>query len=187
MRQAVIPLLALLLAIHAVVSGINAVFIMYGLPTCPYCNYQKEFFNNAGMNCVFIDASVKSKSYYEIVSVTGLEYYVPVTVVVNRDGYVTAVVQGLVSKESFWIDLAQRDPGEGVSVYIGEELLGVINETDKINLLNDVVHRDLGEVFNQTTTTPQQQLLEPLKVAALIAVVAALFLVPIIVFRAKRR
>ncbi len=196
MRQAVIPLLVLLLVTPTVISGLNAVFVIYGLPTCPYCYYQKEFFNNAKVDCVFIDASVRSQSYYEIVGAAGLEHYVPVTVVVNRDGYVTAVVQGLVSEESFWTGLAQKDPREGVPVYIGGELIRVINETDKINLLNDVVRRDLSELLNQTTvsteagvptTASQQQLFELLKVVALIAlVVATLFAASIVMRRAKR-
>lgn len=196
LRQTAVSLLALLFITPAlIISESNAVFVIYGLPTCPYCNYQKDFFNNAKMNCVFIDASIRSQSYYEIVSATGLEYYVPVTVVINRDGYVTAVVQGLVSEESFWINLTQRDPREGISIYIGEEFVRLINETSRISVLNDVVHRDISELLNQTTTsietgtpttTPPQQLFELLKAVALLIAIIALFIVPIIIFRIRK-
>gem|GEM_PF-2532172 len=196
MKQASISLLIpLLMAIVLMISEFNAVFVIYGLPTCPYCNYQKDFFNNAKMNCIFIDASIKRQSYYEIASAAGLEYYVPVTVVINKDGYVTAIVQGLVSEESFWIILAQKDPREGIPVYIGKELVRVINETNKISLLNDVVHRDISELLNQTITTTEmetpvtvspQQLFELLKAVALLAVIIALFIVPIIMFRTRK-
>ena len=196
MKQASISLLIpLLMTIVLMISEFNAVFVIYGLPTCPYCNYQKDFFNNAKMNYIFIDASIKRQSYYEIASAAGLEYYVPVTVVINKNGYVTAVVQGLVSEESFWINLAQKDPREGISVYIGKELVRVINETDKISLLNDVVHRDTSELLNQTitateietsTTVSPQQSFELLKAVALFTIIIALFIVPIIIFKTRK-
>lgn len=196
MKQAVISSLTLLfMTAMLMISEFSAVFVIYGLPKCPYCNYQKDFFNNAKMNYVFIDASIRSQSYYEIMDAIGLEYYVPVTVVVNKDGYVTAVVQGLVSEESFWISLAQKDPGEGISVYIGKELVRIINETDKISLLNNVIHRDVSGLLNQTTTTTEmeapattspQQLFESLKAVALLLTIIALFIVPIIIFRTKK-
>lgn len=92
--------------------------IIYGLTTCPYCTALKEFFmeNNISYDFRDVYSSQDYKDDFMVIIVkSGLEPYVPTTVIVDKYGNVSAIVQGEIKDLSFWKKLLDT-PSNGTAV-----------------------------------------------------------------------
>ncbi len=144
-------------------SGLSGIVIIYGTSSCPACSSLKQFFDTYGIPYEFreiYDCSSGScsltnygKDLASILELTGLQPYIPDSIVIDRNGYITAVVQGSIQDKEFWIKLLNTTFKCQIPVYTQDQwgrtiLANQLNTPTTIQNLTKIV---LGIQIPQNT------------------------------------
>ena len=150
--------------------------IIYGTHKCPACSGLKEFFDSTGLPYEFREiydcqlSGCKLTNYgldlARIINIAGLEAYIPVSAVVDDNGYVIAIVQGRVENKAFWNKLLSQKFKCGIEVYsdgkVGEITdPGNISEVIKIVTGKDISKTKIESMIKSCSITSTTTTVKP--------------------------
>jgi len=144
----ILVLLILSSSIISLESGESSRIIIYGSHRCPACSGLKQFFDNTGLPYEFREiydctlSGCKLTAYgsdlAKIINIAGLEPYIPVSTVIDSNGYVVAIVQGRIVNKLFWNKLLSKSFRCGIEVY-SDGKVGEIKDPEKISEVIKIV------------------------------------------------
>ena len=135
----------------------NAI-VIYGSVNCPYCRALHSFLLDNNYNVIFRDVGEYSnrEDFFNLVTILNLEPSVPLSIVFNKEGYITAIVVGAVLEKDFWNTLLNKEFKCRIEVYLGE-YKGIIKNIDIISRINKIVlhtNRIVLPSYCTSSTTP---------------------------------
>jgi len=154
-------------------SGGSSKIIIYGYHGCPACSGLKQFFDNTGLpyefreiyDCKLNKCNLTTYGWdlARIIKIANLEPYIPVSTVIDNNGYVVAIVQGKIEDKTFWNKLLSQSFRCGIEVYSDGKAgeirdPGKISEVIKIVTGEEVSESKLKSIIKscstESTTTP---------------------------------
>lgn len=162
-------------------SGNNIVFYAYGETTCPHCKRLHDFFDATFKhNYVFCYIDKYSECYsnlgkfiLDIVKLPGAQSvqsvlgYIPQTYILKNNTYLLGIVIGAVADESFWLNLACREPSSEIPVYEGTSQVGVVEANT--TLQSELVQKILAYIPPvETQGIPSELVLGVIVIAILV-------------------
>lgn len=118
--------------------------VIYGSVNCPYCRALHVFLLDNKYNVIFRDVGEYNnrEDFFNLVTILNLEPSVPLSIVFNKEGYITAIVVGAVLEKDFWNTLLNKEFKCRIEVYLGE-YKGIIKNIDIISKIHKIVlHTD---------------------------------------------
>jgi len=167
----ILVLLILSSSIISLESGESPRIIIYGSHRCPACSGLKKFFESTGLPYEFREiydcqlSGCKVSEYgtdlVKILKIADLEPYIPVSVVVNSNGYVVAIVQGMIEDREFWDKLISKKIWCGIEVYSDGKVDEISDPENISKVIKIVTNKDISpstiksiiETCTATTTT----------------------------------
>lgn len=164
----------LILALFSLIvysSNSGSKIVIYGYHGCPACNRLKDFFDTVGLPYEFREiydcqlSGCRLSNYghdlAEILEIADLEPYIPVSVVIDADGYVVAIVQGVIEDRGFWDQLLAIRFGYSVEVYSDGKVSKISDPESVSRIIKIVTNRSISletiesfiEANNTITTT----------------------------------
>ncbi len=152
-----ILILFIIISSSIVAGSVKGIIIVYGRETCPACSSLEKFFEYNSIPFEF--RSIDNKKYFNeafsIYKLAKLGGYIPISVVINYDGDIVAIVEGVVGDTGFWHELLSKNFNGSITVFKigagGKHVTELINNASTINNIKSVV---LGhEIPSETTST----------------------------------
>ncbi len=116
--------------------------VIYGSVNCPYCRALHGFLLDNNYNVIFREVGEYNnrEEFFNLVAILNIEPSVPLSIVFNKEGYITAIVVGAILEKDFWNTLLNKEFKCSIEVYLGE-YRGVIKNIDIISRIHKIVLR----------------------------------------------
>ncbi len=122
-------------------KNLSKVLIVYGSASCPACAGLKKFLEENNIPYVFRELAESKEYVYQFMNITklcGLDAYIPLTVVVNSQGNITAIVQGGVFNVTFW-DRLLNARYDYIEIYYVENKVGTVSDPYVVSKIYEAV------------------------------------------------
>ncbi|RLG83998.1 MAG: hypothetical protein DRO40_02675 [Thermoprotei archaeon] len=132
-------------------SGQTSKIIIYGTHRCSACSGLKQFFDDIGLPYEFreiydcklsgCELTTYGLDLAKIINIAGLEAYIPVSIVIDDNGFVTAIVQGKNENKTFWNKLLSERFRCGIEIYT----YGKVGEIKDPGNISEIIKIVTGE------------------------------------------